>query len=75
MSEYSMMVQTAELKPGIADMTTNEVSQSLSQAFGQAVSKAAQGANTVAGGGWEILSHEITRLDRHLVVSFLLKRD
>ena len=73
--EYATMVQTAELKPGLADFTSDEVGQNIAVGLSQVLQKASKGLQTLQGGGWEILSHDLTRIDRHLVVSLLICRD
>ncbi len=74
MVEYGMIVTTGELKAGMADATASEVSQSLTVVLSQMVQRASKGIETLQGGSWKIVSHEITRIDRHLVVSFLIHR-
>jgi len=74
MAEYGMIVTTGELTVGIADASADEVSQSLTVVLTEMLQKTSKGIETLQGGGWSIVSHEITRIDRHLVVSFLLCR-
>jgi len=74
MAEYAVLATTGELKVGMADASANEVSQSVTVVLNQIVQKAAKGMEKLQGGGWDIVSHEVTRIDRHLVVSFLLRR-
>ncbi len=74
MTEYGIVVTTGELKVGMADATANEVSQSVTVVLNQMLQNAQKASETFQGGGWDILSHEVTRIDRHLVVSFLLRR-
>lgn len=73
--EYGMMVETGELKPGMADATAGEVSRSLTLGLGNIVQKASKGLETLEGGGWVIVSHDLTRIERHLVLSLLVRRD
>ena len=75
MREYCTMVQTITLKPGLADATSNEVSQGIAVGLNNIVQKVTKGMQKLQGGGWEMVSHQLTRIDRHLVVSFLLYRD
>jgi hypothetical protein len=72
--EYSIMVHTIQLKPGIGDATSDEVSQGLTIALAQVIQTVGKAAQSLEGGGWDVISHEITRLDRHVVISFLLSR-
>ena len=39
------------------------------------VKKASRAATEMEGGGWEIVSHQISQIDRHVVISLLLKRE
>ena len=75
MAKYGIMVQTMKIKPNMADATPNEVSQALTVGLNQTVQKASKGLDTLEGGGWEIVSHALTRINRHLVLSFLICRE
>ena len=72
--EYSFMVQTAELNPGIVDMTTEQVGQGLAVSLMPVVQRASNAIQSLPPGGWEVVSHDLTRIDRHLILSFLLRR-
>jgi hypothetical protein len=74
MAEYGMMVQNIEIKPGMADAAPSEISQSLTVGLGQIVQKASKGLETFQGGGWAIVSHALTSVDRHLILTFLIHR-
>jgi hypothetical protein len=74
MAEYGFMVQTMEIKPDMEDATADGLGQMMAMGFGQMAQKAAKGLTTLQGGNWEIMSHDVTRLGRHLIVSFLLRR-
>ena len=71
--EYSFIVNTLTIKPGMADQTSNEVSQELGKALLSFALPLKQAAN-IPPGGWDVISHDVTRIDRHLVVTFLLRR-
>ena len=75
MREYCTMVRTLEIKAGMADATADEVTNDLTVSLAQAVHAASTGTQTLEGGGWEIVSHNLARVDRHLIVSFLLCRN
>jgi hypothetical protein len=72
--EYATLVQVGELEAKIPDMTSKEVALSVTEGLGRLVHKVTQAIKTLEGGGWEIVSHEITVISRHLIVSFLVKR-
>ena len=79
--EYSMIVTTGQLNPGAADATAEELSQSVAPQLGSLVQKVGKNLANFPGnapankqGGWEIVSHDITRIDRHLLTTFLIRR-
>ena len=72
--EYSIVVQDITIKPGIGDSTGSEVSEDLSRALMKPLQAVNKTVDTYQGGGWEIVSHQLTRLDRHLALSFLIRR-
>jgi hypothetical protein len=75
MYEYSMMVKTADLSPeALATANKDELSKGILGALGAAVSELSKGMDTFQGGGWEIISHQLTRFENHLFASFLLRR-
>ncbi len=74
MTEYTMMLQMMELRPNIIAATREEVTNNLTSALHKTIQAVSKGIPSLDGGGWEILSHDLTRLDRHLIVSFLLHR-
>ena len=51
-----------------------EVDNAVLKLLNEILQKTSKGIETFKGGGWDIVSHEITRIERHLVVSFLLRR-
>jgi hypothetical protein len=73
MTEYGFMVQSIEVKPEMDDADAAQVGKSVAMQLNQMVQRAARGLS-LKGGGWEIASHTITRVGRHMVVSFLIKR-
>ena len=74
MTEYGVMVQTIDIKPGMADATATKVSQNFTAGLNQIVQKASKGLATPQGKGWKILSHSLTRVDRYLILSLLISR-
>ena len=79
MAEYEnlMMAQILQVKPGIENLGSDQVGQEFSMALCQLLTtttKAMQSPKFPPGPGWELLSHETTKLGPHLVVSFLYRR-
>jgi hypothetical protein len=74
MAEYGMIVTSIDLKPGIEDAAKEEIGVSLTNALGQVVQKTSKGLPSLQGGGWEIVSHNLMRLQSHLIVSLLIRR-
>ena len=75
MAEYGLIVQTIDIKPDMEDATADQLSQSMAMNLNTVVRSAATGLGNLPGGGnGEILSHNITRIGNHLVVSFLFRR-
>jgi hypothetical protein len=75
MPNYGLIVQTIDVKPGMEDATANEMSEGMAVNLNKALQGAVRGVNNLPGGGsGEILSHNITRIGRHLVVSFPVQK-
>jgi hypothetical protein len=75
MAEYGMMVHTLDIKPDMADLTASEFSQNLTGGLGQILHNVMEGLKKFQQGEWEIVSHSLTRVDRHLVLSLLIRRN
>ena len=74
--EYSMFVKPIVLTPGIGDATSDEVARDLSQVFARLIQDTTKALELPDfREGWEIISHDVTRLDRHVVITFLLRRE
>jgi len=74
MAEYSTIVTTVDLKPEIYKATSEQVAQAITMSLGNVLRKTSKGIETLGGGGWHILSHQLTTIGDHLIVSFLLRR-
>jgi len=72
--DYGFLVQTAALNVDLADLTSDEVASSLSPLLGQLGERISRAIRAYPNGPWEIVSHDITRLERHVVVTFLIRR-
>ncbi len=75
MAEYNMMLNTIELKPGVAEATADEISKDLTMHLGEISQGMSKATESFQGGGWEVVSHALTRIDSHLILSFLIRRD
>ena len=73
--DYGMMFQGMTLTPGIADATSGEVAKGLTMGSGKLMQGIGNALKTLNGGGWEIVSHSFLRIDRHLIVSFVIRRE
>lgn len=71
---YGMMTESGTLDIGIADMTSSELSASLQEELASVLIRAARMARERPDGAWEICSHSVVRIDRHLLVTFLVRR-
>jgi hypothetical protein len=75
MAEYGFIIQTIDIKPDMEDSTADQLSQNMAIALNTIAQSAAKGLSNLPGGGnGEILSHNLTRIGGHLVVSFLFRR-
>lgn len=75
MVEYGVMAGSAELKPEIKTAPSDQVTQALTAILSNELNKVNKAVNSFQGGGWEIISHELTRIDSHVIVSFLVRRE
>jgi hypothetical protein len=75
MTEYGFVVNTIEIKPEVDDAGPEEVSKLIAVKLNQIAAQASKGLRNLRGGGWEIKSHTLTRVGKHLVVSMLVSRE
>jgi hypothetical protein len=74
MSDYGMIVQTLTIKPDMEDASSDEVSKEMSVGLGQLLHKVTTGLKNLPNTkDAELLSHNITRVGSHLIVSFLFR--
>jgi hypothetical protein len=74
MKEYAVMAETVTLKPEAYSATASQLAQLVTTSVNRIVVKASKGLPKFQGGGWDIVSYNLTRLGDHLVVSFLISR-
>ena len=73
MYEYGLISEVADVKlEKSATATKDEFVQNLQVALAGVIFRVTEHMKTFQGGGWEIMSHQSTSLDRYLVVSFLI---
>lgn len=72
--EYGSIIDVIEIKPGVADLTREEFGDTFAPSFAHVIQRVTSGAATLKGGGWEIISHDLARFDRYLLVTFVLRR-
>ena len=61
------------MRPGIADASTDELNQAIALQLGAIVNRTTESVADLPEGDWEIMSHDITRIDRYLLVTFLIR--
>jgi hypothetical protein len=74
MYDYAAYTIGLDLKVGIEDLTADQVAATLNAIIAGAITKVTPQLETYNGGRWEIMSHDLMRLQSHLVLSFLLRR-
>ena len=75
MYEYSIIVRTLEIKAEeLADATFDQLHLVIGAALTQTIAYVEEGLETFQGGGWELVSHELSNIADFMVVSFLLRR-
>lgn len=72
--EYSVMVQGMDVPPQAVQAGRDELAQSLTIGMGNLIGTMSNAVESFQGGGWEIVSHELTPFGTRLAVSFLLRR-
>ena len=72
--EYAFVADVMELKPGLREATSEELGKNLTVALAQSGQKFATTTRTLEGGGWETISHSLTSIDKHLVLTVHMRR-
>ena len=73
--KYTFLVTNMELQPGLTELSAEELGQGLAQQFGGLGPNISQYIQQVPEGPWEAISHSVTRLDSHLVISLMLRAE
>lgn len=74
MFEYGTILQTINLTKQAEEALPAELAKGLGMSFARLMQKVSKGLETFQGGGWEILSHQITRIGHSLFVTFIIRR-
>ncbi len=72
--QYSVLVQVVTLGPNAEDATDAELQRELSVGLLQQVGGLEEATSKFQGGGWQIVSHDVTPIGRRLLTTFLLHR-
>jgi hypothetical protein len=72
--EYGMIVTNVDFKPAIETAPGKDIAQNLTVVLQQVVQTTSKAIDKLEGGGWHIISHELTKLGNTLLVSFLIRR-
>ena len=62
------------MTPGVADLTADELSQALGPLLGPLGGTITKAVQNYPGEPGEVVSHDVTRIDRHIVVTFLVRQ-
>ena len=75
MYEYDLISEVADVQlEKLATTTKDEFAQNLQVALPRVIFRVTERMKAFQGGDWEIVSHQLTRFDHYLVISFLLRR-
>ena len=74
MSEYATVVKALDLKPAAYNAPRDQLAKATSLTFGNVVNRISKDTQSFQGGGWEIVSHNLTRIGDHLLASFVIRR-
>ncbi|MDA0988165.1 MAG: hypothetical protein O2783_03320 [Chloroflexi bacterium] len=72
--EYGFLVETIEVKDEIADATADELRQGFASGLAGLAHKISTMVPTLPRSGFEVVSHDLTKIDRHLILSVLIRR-
>jgi len=75
MMEYGIMVKSMPVKPELQDLNEDDLGKVMSQAIVRTLLETTEDMNSQGLKNWRVLSHCLTRLDAHLLLSFLVERE
>ena len=75
MYEYAIMSETVAVKPEllVAD-TKKALLDGIGMGMVRVMDVVHKSLKSYEGGGWEIVSHDLTKLEHHLLITFLIRR-
>lgn len=75
MGNYKVIFKPVELNPRIPEMTSEQIAVDFTQGLQKTIDDVENGMKNFPGGGdWEIIDHHMLRMDRHLLISVLVKK-
>ena len=75
MAEHRLMLFAMKLLPDVLEASSNEIGRGLTLSLGRILDEdISKRLDSLEGGGWEIVSHNLTTMDQHLIFSFLIRR-
>ncbi len=75
MAEHRLMLFAMKLLPDVLEASSNEIGRGLTLSLGRILdADISKRLDSLEGGGWEIVSHNLTTMDQHLIFSFLIRR-
>jgi len=74
MTEYRTVTKSLVIQKDIEQLTINELQQIMTKAIAGITEEVSENLKTLDGGGWEIITRELTKFNNKFIVSFLLKR-
>ena len=74
MSKYKMLTRAGELKPGFEQAPADQIAINFMTMLQKLVDDVEKGmASFPEGGEWEIVSHQVIKLDNKLVLTVLVR--
>jgi hypothetical protein len=74
MFEYSTVVSTISLTKKAEEATAEELAKEIAMSLPKALNSATKGFEKLNGCVWDIISHQMTRINHNIIVSFFAKR-
>ena len=75
MAEHRLMLFAMKLLPDVLEASSNEIGRGLTLSLGRILDEdISKRLDSLEGGGWEIVSHNLTAMGQHLIFSFLIRR-
>ncbi|MFC1901906.1 hypothetical protein ACFLX3_03155 [Chloroflexota bacterium] len=75
METYVTIVKTLEVPSGIPAAKTDEFDSALAKQVQEILDGLPNHLTTLYGRGWNMISHDIARIDQRLTISFIIRVD